>query len=32
VAKARASYANFLKLTGSTKRTTASAKGLAVTI
>jgi multiple sugar transport system substrate-binding protein len=29
---ARASYANFLKLTGSTKRTTAQAKGLAVNI
>jgi multiple sugar transport system substrate-binding protein len=32
VAKARASYANFLKLTGSTKRTTAAAKGIAVNI
>jgi hypothetical protein len=29
---ARASYLNFLKLTGSTKRTTAEAKGIAVKI
>jgi multiple sugar transport system substrate-binding protein len=31
VAKARASYANFLKLTGSTSRNTAAAKGIAAT-
>jgi multiple sugar transport system substrate-binding protein len=30
IAKARASYANFLKLTGSTSRNTAAAKGIAV--